>query len=746
MSYGPIVQITVSAFNTLKTIRGLIAATSEDDVQAQAVLAAEQLGACIQVAPERIEQAVDTLAGQTSIRVQNLVASIGIHSGGLVRMMQQSTPLIQFFVLCAACKTTLLDEECSKLVFEMLKTSNLLSNLPCSGSQLLRLISSFSGQAAMIAPAEEMHEIASAIDEFNHAFLRSGREFQSMEFPKLANLLMAIFEHIRDDTVESIVLEGNQNSIWLSSTLLWLLGNRAFLLIGDKVIKGNPGGKLCIVIAIEADCTLSWSLKAFKAKHDILSFISETTKDINKSLSQIPLRLSKSFLKQYYWNFFANEKDRKEVMTVCGEVAQTLILVIAQRGRLRLTCDGCEPISNHCMQVYLSSITQTSWFAIQEHLLQSYGWEEDDETRFDSKLLADILKFIDTKYKEVVHREEFAEILTICKEFVRTRCRQRDRPLEDLFSNIIEPALYVSADAAVTCTAFFVTGSRYIKPLDEEAVESASSIVGTLLTTGLEVRDFRRYAFNLLLPGSNTWHNDDLAICRDGYVAGMDILWTESISQSDALRIRVQGGKIRKDNFTFDSIREILCIESNKIQGRRLRAFDAVDGLVVPGEAWKHTFHNKSYTFETSASLDGTRIEIKHYMIFQMDGFKAPFTRRASWIDAIEVLATAEHMDLESRLTADLSRTLMLRLKNECLAKDICWTDNFGRYINQGSGTLLRAGPDIKKKIFGAAASRILRHTEESGCLYVIIRHRSSMLQCIEKAVGRNARTWVIVD
>ena len=75
-------------FNNLKALRGLIAATSEDDVHTQAVLAVEQLGACIPVAAERIDEAVNALGGNTSVRVENLKASIGISSGGLCKVMR----------------------------------------------------------------------------------------------------------------------------------------------------------------------------------------------------------------------------------------------------------------------------------------------------------------------------------------------------------------------------------------------------------------------------------------------------------------------------------------------------------------------------------------------------------------------------------------------------------------------------------------------------------------------------------
>lgn len=163
----PSFEIGGSVFNSLQALRGLIAATSEDDVHTQAVLAVEWLGGCVPVSPERIGEAVNALGGQSSVRIQNLKASIGIASGGLCKVMRQSTPLIQFFVLCAACKLTFLDEDCSTLMSEMRKTSGVLAKLPCSAVQIMRLITQVSGQAGLIAPVDTMHDVASAVDEWN---------------------------------------------------------------------------------------------------------------------------------------------------------------------------------------------------------------------------------------------------------------------------------------------------------------------------------------------------------------------------------------------------------------------------------------------------------------------------------------------------------------------------------------------------------------------------------------------------
>jgi hypothetical protein len=736
---NPSFEIGGSGFNTLQALRTLIAATSEDDVHTQAVLAVEQLGACFQVAAERIDEAVNALGGQNSVRVENLKASIGISSGGLCKVMRQSTALLQFFVLCAACKTILLDDECSTLMFEMLKTSSVLAKLPCSAVQIMRMITQFSGQAEMIAPADMMHEVASAVDEWNP----ESDTFRKLEFKVLAELLLVLFEQMRDEAVDSIVLVGHQNSVWLSSSRLWLFGDKACLLIGDKTVKGDPKAKLCIQIV--PNRSVPWNLQVFKASDNPIQFVFETSADEIDSLNQIPLRLLKSFMNQYYWSAFEDPEIRRKAMIASGIIAQSLVIAISQRGQLYLKCEGCKD-SKHCNEAPLAAIAQSSWLATIERVVTSYGWSDDRGSEFDPGLLTAILERVDRWRRKSC--QESGGTFEEAAECVKEPCRAF---INSYFSNekvevdyILDPALIVAADAAVTCTAFFENGNRFIKPLDDETLQFADDTVVHILSDGIEVSEFRKCAFKQLLPGLDTWHDGDLVVARDGYVAGMNILWLESARHSDALSIRVQRGQIKKDQVTYNSIREN-SFSNSSFGGPRVPAFDAIKGLIMPEVGWQHSIQDRTYTFETSASVHGTRIEIKHYMVYTDSLIKLLHRRKASWISAINVLATAIHMDLESQLTAKLSEGFNMRIAQQLITKDVCWADPFylpaiGREVR----TLIRTGANIMAKIFGAGACNELRKV----CCHIVIRHRSPLLQCIEKAESsaNMEKSWVVVD
>ena len=65
----PVFEAGRSVFDSVSALRSLIAVIREDGVHTQAVLAIEELGACIPAAPDRIGEVVDALGGQTSVKV-----------------------------------------------------------------------------------------------------------------------------------------------------------------------------------------------------------------------------------------------------------------------------------------------------------------------------------------------------------------------------------------------------------------------------------------------------------------------------------------------------------------------------------------------------------------------------------------------------------------------------------------------------------------------------------------------------
>ena len=236
--------------------------------------------------------------------------------------------MLQSLAFYVACKTTLLDEECSTLILEMLKTSKVLASLPCSAAHVMRIITQFSGQARKIAPADKMHEVAVVI----HDQSPSPSAFRKMDCEVLAKLLTSLFDSMKDEASESVTLSGQYNSVWLVSTLLWLFQDEACLIINESLVKGDPKAKLCISIQGEPDN--SWNLQVFRKSDDPTNFVFSMRTEKVVSLSQIPLHMFQSFVNHYYWCDFQSTEIRRKAILATGGIAQTLIVMMADCGRL----------------------------------------------------------------------------------------------------------------------------------------------------------------------------------------------------------------------------------------------------------------------------------------------------------------------------------------------------------------------------------------------------------------------------
>ena len=423
---------------------------------------------------------------------------------------------------------------------------------------------------------------------------------------------------------------------------------------------------------------------------------------------------------------------------------------MSPRGLLSLKCEACKP-PQRCNSAKLSAVAHISCLANIKRAIAKNGRIE--EVRFDPALLSEILIAIDVWRETHVHRMkkemnldskiEFLEesIKEPCQNFIHSLFPDKNIEID----HILDPALFTAADAAVTCTAVYKSDGRYIKPTDEQTLSLADTTSLQIFSSGIDVSDFWKNAFMQLLPGLETWHCGNLIVARDGYVAGMKMLWNESALQSNSLSVCVQRGLIKKDQVSYGSICET---PFNSIVGlgRRDLAFDPIKGLVMPEVGWQHKLKDRAYSFETSALTQGGRIELKHYMTFTDSISKISQRRKASWISALCVLATASHMDVDSQMTAELTKSLNTRMTQKLVGSDVSWTDPFSApKVDPGIRTLIRTGWDQKVEIFAAGACYEFRNVS----CYVVIRHQTPLLQCIEKAesiIKSTNDSWIIID
>ena len=211
-------EVGHTIFSSASALKSLIAAAGSDDVQAQAVLAAEALGAGLLVSKKLIPEAIDALNGNESVRIDVAKAFVGLSSGGVRREVRRSTPLIQFFVLITACKPCFLDDEIGSIVFEMMKQSGTLQKIPASPAQLTSLVQQLSGHAESMAPVALMHNLAATMTARN---ITHAEYFMRLDTTTIADLLVKIFEAMTDQSIVEITLTGDFQAMWLSTVLFW---------------------------------------------------------------------------------------------------------------------------------------------------------------------------------------------------------------------------------------------------------------------------------------------------------------------------------------------------------------------------------------------------------------------------------------------------------------------------------------------------------------------------------------------
>jgi hypothetical protein len=263
-----------------------------------------------------------------------------------------------------------------------------------------------------------------------------------------------------------------------------------------------------------------------------------------------------------------------------------------------------------------------------------------------------------------------------------------------------------------------------------------------MLRDGLDVTTFLDRAFSRLLADKEFVYQEDLVVSRDGQVVGMNMLWVPSVQQQHSLSIRVQPGLIRKDGAVYDAIREdrppirLHIVDSKSMRVPVCASSETLVGSDIQSQLEKM---DQACTFDFTVATKGSIIEIRHYLVYPHAIIQRPVRRYASWLEAIRVLSTAAHMKSEPQRTPQLVAALHSRIGGLLSECDVSWVDPFvDPVISQGTGTLMRTANSVTVKVCGSAAL-------SSICCRVIVRHRSYLLQCIERA-SSESRTWIVID
>jgi hypothetical protein len=152
-------EIGQTASTSVAGLLDLIRSVSVDNVQPQAVLAAEHLGSSIRFSSKLYHEAILALKGNESPKKENLEFLVGLNYGGTIKKIRNSSCLIAFFLFVCAWKPCFLDSEIGDLAFQMITESRIFKEFPVASFQLCDFIHSFSGHSEALIPVDLMHEL-----------------------------------------------------------------------------------------------------------------------------------------------------------------------------------------------------------------------------------------------------------------------------------------------------------------------------------------------------------------------------------------------------------------------------------------------------------------------------------------------------------------------------------------------------------------------------------------------------------
>ena len=257
-------------------------------------MAAEALGFGLLLSPQLIDKAIVALNGNESLRLAKLQVYIGLHSGGVGRTVRQSTPLIQFFLITAACKLCYTSEEIGTVMYEMIVASGLLLKYAVAASQLSRLVDCLAAHAETMVPVDLMHNVAVAVS----AVCDSTSTYRRIDGKTLAETLVSVFEHLRDENVKVLSLAGSFGGVWLATLFIWLVPERTSLFVKKKLVMGTGESTLCIELDGEQHGLdkEKWKIQVWKFEGDPKSYVFEDEGN-GRARQFFPIRQTKLFIR-----------------------------------------------------------------------------------------------------------------------------------------------------------------------------------------------------------------------------------------------------------------------------------------------------------------------------------------------------------------------------------------------------------------------------------------------------------------
>jgi hypothetical protein len=730
---GPQWDVSQTAFQSAGALRGLIRAVSQDDIQAQAVLAAEALGIGLLVSPALIDKAVVALGGEDSVKWENLKILIGLNSNGVIKAIRNSTPLLQFFLLATTFKLCYTDGEVGNVFFNIIARSGVLNLHPVSASQLSRFVGAFSGHCDSILPVDLLHELAVLIDA------RSGNPafYRRPDNNTIADIICKTFEALRDESIQCITLTGSYLGVWIATCFTWLLPEQTSISVEGQVVKGRGSSRLTIDLERDSgvsvdDIQMRWRMHTWRNEGQPTTFLFDSVSEHpTKPVEEFPRILSRSYYHQNHGLPILDPDGtkRQHAVQTIGELAGALVCYLTENGKvyIKKPCCGFQTDKPKCAQSSFMSIMDESWISCYAQIMKEYGWEGRNET------LTGQVSAMKALSEQLGNNEITPKDLTqCCKDWVAKRAGiQGKTKSEYLPDKIVPVAMHLAVDAIAKSICDFKSGHQKVDPENVYVLKSNSEFVAALLSSdGLDLEMLRLKALNRVFPYTPSQSND-LAIAADGLVAGWSVLWEPTTEQKDVLRLRVARGGIRREGMRYEKIVQSEWSTPGRYDpGTPLNMFEGKTyiGLVPERE------RRKIYT-QPIVSVTGNTLDFRCMLICR-DEAGDEMSRTVSWISAMSYLAVAKHID-HGQLSTLQEEALAAILQRRHL--EAYWISAFheGSTMDRARKSLLRTAGNEELRFWAAAVLAESMFRKE--CMPLVVRHSGTILYSVniaEKAKG----------
>ncbi|SMR46779.1 unnamed protein product [Zymoseptoria tritici ST99CH_1E4] len=690
-------------------MRALALVLSKEEVQPQAGFAFDAIGARLNVDDALHGDAVVALNGDESVRLAGIKLLIGLQSGGVAQALRSSSSCVRTFLLVAALKGCSYEEqEIADILYEMMRSTNLLSQVPIAPRQLRRMVKAVSGNA------EGMLEQTT---------------WEKIPEKDMGKLLMNAFNATESGVFDCTEVSGNTGLIRIASIMLWLSPEQTGLFAGEDCIFGSKTGQLRIKYAantspLDHAGVSAWTVKNWRALKSSISIITDDPDDEefiapHPYTNMIPLGVTR----QYYANLAISARGTD----LLGGFAAALLDSISDFGRAipydtnrfiqepkrwaeAILYDNV-PLRKLWPSSFLHNLKQPGG------LWESLGWTPSEIEQSRLPVYQDLTTYIESEraitaerllqrlsYRDVDDHSENTEktapiysgtaVREVFKDAVSKHWPSPSTVEKVLFhiETLVASALLLSQQRPIgTITPFFNPATP------GDWIWDAMGRVGCMLPKLAEL--CLKASVNPCNAAFKIKGNrSPLMVASHGRVAFPYILRDHSCLQEDALAVSVIAGNMRYNDRAHEVVLETSPTEDAPGSLQKQRPPSAMTAQAGPGAS----SDDSTATFKLPANTNESKLThliaetetsllLKTRLSSEPHPDRAQFTQVVSYKDTALRIAAAEHMDDESwhgihnmdrRISPDFLQQIRL-VECESLARDQVQASGVDRVVTK---------------------------------------------------------------